>query len=229
LMENLLSSLDRYEVIFYAVIGFAMLIIARKLFLTWKDWSIALFGLEKEYAQRKINQQITALIFCGLLGVGLFLVTTFLSPAVPGVQQLATPTVDLTSQPTLEIVTPEVTQSTQGLIPTLSAFLDKGCIPGQIEWTDPRDGGTISGRVELKGTVNVSNLGFYKFEYAAIDSNVWKTIAGGHDTIIDSTLGGIWDTRSLTPGEYQLRLIVSDNQNNPLPECKIKILINASL
>lgn len=226
-MTTLLRFLSQYEIIFYILLGIVLIVFSRKVFLAWKEWSVALFGLEKEHSQRQINQGITVLIFTFALGIGLFVVTTFVTPAVPGVQQVSTPTLVLTSQPTIDLSTPTLVTTTQGLIPTLTAILDRGCVPDQIEWTDPIDGGIISGKYVLKGVVNVPNLGFYKFEYSQVDSNIWTTIAAGNTPVIDDVLGGSWDTSSLTPGDYQLRLVVTDNENNPLPECVITITINS--
>ncbi|MCX6054025.1 MAG: hypothetical protein NTZ74_03755 [Chloroflexi bacterium] len=227
-MDSLLRFLNQYELLFYVLAGMVFLVYVRKVYLAWREWSMALFGLEKEYSQRNINQGITILIFCGLVIAGIFAINTFVSPAVPGVQLLPTPTVDLTAQPALIVETPQVQETINGLIPTLTAFLDKGCVPGQIEWTYPQEGGSISGKVELKGTVNVLDLGFYKVEYAPIDSDTWISIVAGHDAITNAPFGGNWDTRSLTPGDYQFRLVVFNNQELPLPECTIKALIKAS-
>lgn len=226
-MTTLLRFFSQYEIVFYILLGIILVVFSRKVFLAWKDWSSALFGLEKEHYQRNINQGITVLIFTFALGVGLFIVTTFVTPAVPGIQQVSTPTLELTIEPTVDLSTPTLMTTTQGLIPTLTAFFDRGCVPDQIGWTDPINGGTISGTYLLKGVVNVPNLGFYKFEYSQVDSNNWTTIAAGNTPVVNDALGGSWDTSSLTPGDYQLRLIVTDNANNPLPECVITITINS--
>lgn len=206
------------------------MIYARKTFLAWQEWTSALFGLEKENSQRKFNQGITVLVFCVLLVVGLFITNTFITPAVPGVQQLATPTIDLTQSAVAPTPTqaPTVEITAQGIIPTITSYLGRGCVPGQIDWTEPKNGGSISGKVELKGTVNIQDLGFYKYEYAPLGSDVWTTIAAGSSKISDEPLGGAWDTGSLVPGDYQLRLIVTDNQNEPLPACIIQITIEAA-
>lgn len=228
-MNSLLRFLDQYEIVLYILLIGMIMIYARKTFLAWQEWSSALFGLEKEHSQRKFNQGITILVFCVLLVVGLFIINTFITPAVPGVQQLPTPTIDLTQS----AATPTPTQSptmeitAQGIIPTLTSYLGRGCVPDQIDWTEPINGGSISGKVELKGTVNIQDLGFYKYEYAAAGSDTWTTIAAGSTKIVDEALGGAWDTRSLVPGDYQLRLVVTDNQNEPLPACIIQITIEA--
>ena len=145
-MTTLLRFFSQYEIVFYILLGIVLIVFSRKVYLAWKEWSVALFGLEKEHYQQQINQGITVLIFTFALGVGLFIVTTFVTPAVPGIQQVSTPTLELTSQATVDLATPTLMTTTQGLIPTLTAILDRGCVPDQIEWTDPTDGSTISGK-----------------------------------------------------------------------------------
>lgn len=202
-----------------------ILVYVRKTYLSWHEWSGAVFGLEKENAQRKFNQGVTVLVFCVLLVSGLFIVNTFITPAVPGVAQMATPTINLTQSITTPTIAPSVETTAQGLIPTITSYLSRGCIPGQIDWTDPQNGGTINGKVELKGTVAIEDLGFYKYEYAAVGSDTWTTIAAGSSSVANAPLGGAWDTGALVPGDYQLRLVVMDNQNQPLPACIIQIMI----
>ena len=227
-MASLLRFLTRFEVLFYLVLGVMLLIFVVRVFRAWKDWSNALFGMEKEQTQREINQGITVLIFTFALLVSVFILTTFVAPSMVGVLLSATPTLELTAQPTVNVSTPTVSATTTGLIPTLSAILDRGCVPDEVQWTDPVNGDSISGKYVLKGTVNVVNLGFYKFEFAPADSTSWTTIAAGNKNIIDEPLGGSWDTSSLTPGDYKLRLVVTNNQDEPLPECVITITIKAS-
>jgi len=226
-MTSFLRFLSQFEILFYLILAVILIVFAVKVYKAWKEWSTSLFGLEKEHTQRQINQGITILIFTFALGITLFILTTFIAPSYPGVQQAATPTLNLTAQPTVIPATPTISATTTGLIPTLTAILDMGCIPDQVQWTDPINGDSISGTYVLKGTVNVANLGFYKFEFSPVDSNSWTTIAAGNKSIIDEPLGGSWDTSSLSPGDYKLRLVVTNNQNEPLPECIIDITIKA--
>ncbi len=227
-MSSILRFLEKLEVVIYLAAGLIILVSARKTYLSWREWSSSIFGLEKEHSQQKFNSALTVLVFSVLLVIGLFVVNTFVTPAVPGVQQLATPTIDLTQQPPTITPAPTIVITGEGLIPTITSYFSRGCIPDQIDWTDPQNGDTINGRVELKGTVNVENLGFYKYEYSPSGSDTWTTIAAGNARIVNEPLGGAWDTRALVPGEYELRLVVNDNQNNPLPACVIQVIIEAS-
>jgi hypothetical protein len=226
-MDAILRFLTQYEILFYILLGTVILIYVRKVYLAWRDWSVALFGLEKEVAQRKINAGLSLVLFSALMAIGLFVINTFVTPSVPGVFVMATPTVDMTEEPTLNIETPTVETTTQGLIPTLSAFLNKGCVPDQVNWSYPLDGDGVSGQVELSGTVNISNLGYYKIEYSPIDQDNWIPILAGRDIVDNAPFGSLWNSADLTPGDYKIRIVVFTNQQEKLPECEIKILVKA--
>lgn len=233
-MDSLLRFLVKYEVLLYFLLGLMVVIFLRRIMVAWKSWRNALFGIEKERAQNQFNQGITVLILCGILGLGLFVITTFVAPSIPNLQQISTPTVDLTEQPTsTETAATETPVAQSGLIPTMESFFNRGCIPDQIDWTYPVDGDTISGTVTLTGTVNVTDLGYYRYDYAPAGSDQWTTLAAGSTKIVDQPLGsaadqtggGAWDTAELTPGEYQLKLAVYDHQNTAFNECVITVTI----
>ena len=226
-MDAILRFLTQYEILFFILLGTVILVYVRKVYLAWRDWSVALFGLEKELSQRKINAGLSIVLFSALLAIGLFVINTFVTPSVPGVFQVATPTVDLTAQPTSIVETPTVEITAQGLIPTLSAFLNKGCVPDQVNWSYPLDGDGVSGQVELSGTVNIPNLGYYKIEFTPIDQENWIPILAGRDIIENAPFGSLWNSADLTPGDYRLRIVVFNNQEEKLPECEIKILVKA--
>ena len=224
-MSNILRFFDNFQIIIYITIGLVILVSARKAFLYWREWNKSVFGLEKENSQQKFNQALTILVFGVLLVSSLFVINTFVTPSVPGVHLLATPTIDLTQLPPTSTPAPTVIITGEGLIPTITSFFSRGCIPNQIDWPEPINGETIRGKMELKGTVNVQNLGFYKYEYAPVGTDMWTTIAAGNMTIQNAPLGGTWDTGVLAPGEYELRLVVSDITNNALPACVILVVV----
>ena len=82
----------------------------------------------------------------------------------------------------------------------------------------------MKGTVELIGTVNIPNFGFYKYEVAPQGSDTWATISAGREIINQWQLGS-WITTALTPGDYQLRLVVTDNQGQALPACVVPVRV----
>jgi hypothetical protein len=226
-MEQILRFLQTYEIWIYVLLGFIAVIYIRKLVGAWHEWRSTVFGMEREATQKRFS---SALAITGLLGIMIlaqFMLVTFIVPNFPRGGILPTATIDLLATPTTglpdeTIVVTQVGGATAAA--TVSSVAD-GCVPGQLEWTGPVAGDEIQGAIELKGTVNVANLGFYKFEFNQMGSDTWVTIAAGNQPKVDEALGGIWNTGQLIPGDYQLRLIVTDNQGQMLPACSIQVRI----
>jgi hypothetical protein len=127
------------------------------------------------------------------------------------------------------LVTPVGTLSAEQLTqyaaaPAAANAGSTGCIPDELIITSPEPGDEISGTIEIKGTVNIENFGFYKYEVASQGSDIWATISAGRETVINNTIGR-WDTSALTPGDYQLRIVVTDNKGQPIPPCVIPVRI----
>lgn len=228
-MDELLRFLETYEIWFYTLLGIVGFFYLQRLVQAWGELRLAIFGLERETALRHLATSITMMIILILIGSSIFLLVSFIAPSYPKNSILSTPTFNplATTTKIIPFTTPQIISTTLGTTAP-SSVESSGCITGQIEWTFPKAGEEISGIVELKGIVNIPNLGFYKYEVSQLGSNVWKTIAAGNQNKNDETLGGAWDTSQELPGDYLLRLTITDNQNNYLPTCEIPIRIIAS-
>jgi hypothetical protein len=192
------------EIVVFTGIG---LLITYSLFHLWRNYNqyrAAIFGLEREITFRNLNYYVRLSVLAVFFFSAEFILATFISPSLPAF--LATPTVDLLATSTLSAQsTPNGTQA-------------------QIVLTSPRPSQQIQKSVELIGTVNIPNLGFYKFEVAPLNSESWTTIFAGSIPMVNGKFGD-WDTSELTPGDYQIRLFVTDNQGNALPACVIPVRI----
>ena len=80
--------------------------------------------------------------------------------------------------------------------------------------------------MNLQGTASIPNFGFFKYEFSPAGLNVWSTILANRKPVVDGNLGG-WDTSAILTGDYQLRLVVTDNLGNELPACVIPVRIKA--
>lgn len=225
-MEDLLRFIANYEIGLYVIFGIIILINAKRLFDAWVDLRSANFGLEKEVAHKKIRSSITVIFLLLLFSISNFILVSVASIRVPGISRVATPTIDLVAtegqavdEPEITQITPDVPQQTQ------TAIAITGCIPNELEWISPFTGEEVSGSVELKGTVNIPNMGFYKYEYRSQGEEIWTPISAGNKPVIEDFFGGSWNTDQLEPGMYFLRLMVSDNQNNLLRPCEIEVKV----
>jgi hypothetical protein len=99
-----------------------------------------------------------------------------------------------------------------------------GCLPGEISIHYPEEGDEITGAVEISGTVNIPNFGFYKLEMKRPEEANWQTILAGNDPIQNGIIG-IWNTSLLPPGYHQLGLVVTDNQGKALPACVMQVRV----
>jgi len=226
-MKDLLRFLATYQVGIFIFLGTIAFINIYRFLRAWFAKRNAYFGMEREVIHNTIRSSLTIIALVLLLGLTQFMLVSVLTIKFPGLVQLTTPTMDLISTPTIPLTEIAGTRVTpQGYDATQTAIVVTGCVPGQLEWISPQNGDEISGSVELKGTVNIPNQGFYKYEYQQVGKEDWIPIAAGSKTIVNDSLGGKWDTSQLNPGNYFLRLVVSDNQNNLLKPCTIQVKVN---
>ena len=216
--------LANYEVGIYIVIGVVVLIYLKRLIDAMMALGKAQFGLEREVAQKNMRLSITIIALVVLLGISNFVLISVADVKYPGIARIATPTINplSTQQPLDQAAT---TQTPETFFQTQTAIALTGCIPDQLEWVQPKSGDEVSGSVELKGTVNTPNLGFYKYEYQKQGDDVWTPISAGNRAVIEEAFGGRWNTEQLEPGNYSLRLAVSDNQNKLLQPCVISVKV----
>ena len=221
-MVELVKFLSLYEGLIYIVLAIGALFSFRWLYRSWSEWRIAVFSLEREFSARRLGRSALISVLLVIFFCFEFFITTFLVPGLPADFFIATPTLDLISTPTGTLSAEFMTQVAN--LPAVQAAGSSGCIPGQISLTFPESGTEIKGIIELTGTVNIPNFGFYKYEIAPAGSDTWATIAAGREAVVEGALGR-WDTSALTPGDYQLRLVVVDNQGILLPPCVVQLQV----
>jgi hypothetical protein len=228
-MYEILRYLRDLEYLIYIVLGSLAVWQLRKFYLAWEELRAAAFGLEKESAQLRLNRSAALLVVLLFLGTAEFGLVSYIIPSMPGVNPIPTPTVDLLATPTTTLPAAE---TPEGVPPTImppqgTADFSTGCIENEVMITYPENNSTVSGIVEVEGTVNVTDFGFYKFEISAAETNTWLTIQAG-DQLKEEEILGFWDTGQLNPGNYYLRLVVVDNQGIQLEPCSVYLYVDIS-
>lgn len=227
-MNEIIRFLKNYEILIYIVLGTLAVWQIRKFLLAWEELRSAAFGLEKESAQSRLNSAAVVLVVLLAMTVAEYGLVTYLAPTIPDAQPLPTPTLDLLATPTTTLLPPA-----EGAEPTLQPTEASGgtpgisgCRPGEVMITSPEPEATVSGIIEIEGTVDIPDFGFYKFEIAPADSQNWLTIQASDLPAVEEQLG-FWDTTQLEPGDYQLRLVVTDNQGTELDPCEVSLYVEA--
>jgi len=225
-MEEVYRFLATYEGLIYILLSLGGLFAFRWLWKSWREWRDSVFGLEREFAMRRMSQALMVSLLILLLFFGELFLASFIVPALPSTDLAITPTQDALDQVEGALYgDPAAALNVVALAPE-SSTTDGGCVPGEIILTSPEPGQEVSGTVSLVGTVNVDNFGFYKYEVSSQGSDAWSTISAGRKLVNNGEVG-LWDTASLTPGDYQLRLEVTDNQGQPYPACIISVRVRA--
>jgi len=223
-MEEVLWFFKNYEIIVYLVLGILAAWQVRKFVIAWQELQAAAFGLEYESAQGRLNRAAGILVLLLVVGVLEFGLVTFVVPAFPEVEPLPTDTLNLLATPTTTLQAVESISQEELAIEMTEQIPAAGCIPEEVMITFPENETTVRDIIEVRGTVNVPNLGFYKFEIASFGSDDWLTIQAGEDIVIDGVLGN-WDTTQLEPGSYYLRLVVADNEGNHREPCVVSVYV----
>jgi hypothetical protein len=222
-MAEILDFLIEFEIWFYVVLGLISLLFFSRLFKAIGNWREAAFGLERDIAQRRFRSSISILILIMVLFLAEFFFVTYSSSLLPDQTSLATPTIDVLASPSPTVIVTAEVSTSENLEITPTTEQD-GCIPGQIEIISPEPASEVSDVVRLIGTVNIDNFGFFKYEYTEPGNPIWKTIAGNNEEKFEEQLG-LWNTSQLVPGDYLLRLVVLDNENNEYPACVIPVRV----
>jgi len=221
-MGYVYRSLDTYEPLIYISLAILGLFVFRRMWVMWREWRDAVYTLEREFALGRLGRA-TAL---GFLVLALFFVefyiATFVAPSLPASDLMITPTLDLLVTPQATLLPVDATQAALVTQPVQSGM--SGCVTDQIMITSPRSGEDVSAVVDLIGTANVPNFGFYKYEIALEGTQNWATVAAYREPKNNESLGK-WNTLSLSNGAYFLRLVVIDNVGTSLEPCVIAVRV----
>lgn len=217
-------SLDTYEPLIYISLAILGLFVFRRMWVAWREWRDSVYTLEREFALWRLGR-VTAL---GFLVLGLFFVefyiATFIAPSLPASDLLTTPTLDLLASPQSTLVPVDSTQA--ALAPLTQPVQNgmSGCVADQIMITSPKSGEEVRAVVDLIGTADVPNFGFYKYEIAPVGTQNWATISAEREPKKNELLGK-WNTLSLGNGDYFLRLVITDNVGNSVAPCVIAVRV----
>jgi hypothetical protein len=202
--------------------------------MAWQETRAAIYGLEREASKERYKQIAVKLFAILFLVLTIFSIVTFIVPTVPAQQLLATPTLNLVLivDEDLATFTPatgeDIEFETATPLPTVSVN-PATCIEASINISDPQAGDTVRGAIEIIGSVDVPNFGFYKFEVARSQEELWLTIQAGRNVVRDGVLVENWDTSRLPVGEYVLQLVVTDAEGIELAPCRIPVRIEMPL
>ncbi len=219
-MGPVYRTLASYEPLIYIVLAVGALFASRRMWRSWREWRDSVYGLEREFALRRLVQASGLALLILVLVFAEFFIATFIAPSLPASDIMATPTLNL-------LVTPVGTLSPGATALAVTQAVPNGmsgCIQDKIMITSPQPGDDVSATISIKGTADIPNFGFYKYEVAPLGSQNWATIAANRNPVKNEELGK-WNTAAVTNGEYFLRLVITDNVGQSLEPCVIAVRV----
>ncbi len=224
-MEQALQFFQNSEIVIYVILSLLALWQLRKFVLAWNELRGAIFGLEREAAQSRVNQAAAFLVLVIIMAVLEFTLVSIVIPSMPTISPRPTATLDLLATPTTTLVATSAVGEEGGPTPTPSELpAAEGCTPGQVNLVGPLNGDLVTGTITLYGTANIPNFGFYTYEVARPGETVWLPLQVGRQPVVNDALG-VWDTATLEPGDYLLRLVVNDNVGISMTPCAIQVRV----
>jgi len=228
-MTDILLFISDSEGWLYVLLGAAGLIYARLAVLRFREARRALFGLERDRAAARLRQALGMLAITLAGALVTFVLTTFVVPSLPGsLRGTPAPTISLLTTPGPETPTIPADFVSATALP-LDELDPGGCLNPQATILFPVSGASLSGAIEIIGTADIPNFGFYKIEYRSRGGeDDWQAILAGGQTRLDESLG-VWDTSLVgAAGEYLLRLVVADTAGNAPQPCVVPVRITPS-
>ena len=223
-MGPVYRALASIEPLIYIALAIGGMFAFRRMWRSWREWRDSVYGLEREFALRRLGQATAAAFLILALVFVEFFVATFIAPSLPASDILATATLDLLLTPAATLSPAEATQAALSPVTQPVPSGMSGCVPNQIMITAPKPGDPVSGTVTLTGTASTPNFAFYKYEIAPMGTQNWATISAKREPVKDGSLGE-WNTVSLTNGDYFLRLVITDNVGVSLEPCVIAVRV----
>lgn len=228
-MSEALNFFELYENAIYFILGLGGITYGWRFWGAWQRLRNAVFGLEKEVAQRDVNQAAVVMFLLLMMSIAVFSIVTFSAPFLPVEELIATPTIDLLAESPANPDDADTGSNSDEIatvtpLPTVSVNSEY-CIPDRIIITSPVIGDVLRGVVNVEGTVDVEDFGFFQVEYARVQDSLWLPISVKNNIIINGLLVEEWDTSMIPPGDYVLQLLVSGSDALEYDPCRIPIRI----
>jgi hypothetical protein len=238
-MTTLLQFLVRVEFVVYALAAVFIFFSIRTLVMARQVRRVAVFGLEKEAAQQRESRSVGAILALTLLCAGVYIIAHIVAPNTSGttIEPTPTPLVFVTQVPTpteARLLYPTITP-TPGLPPGATGGTPSpspessasGCEIAGATITEPVPGQTVGGQVTVMGQANILNFAQYKFEIKGPSTNGNWVVVGTFNILqVDGYLG-TWDSTSLIPGNYILRLVTSRLDGSYPTPCEVPIVVGS--
>jgi hypothetical protein len=227
----------------YIVCGLILLPFLNQIQRARRD-RLSIFPLEKENAAKRLRRAMFGVGLVLSIAAGIFYISSYAEPTIAELDETptSTPTSVLFATPTHQplaptpMETPTITltptrrprPTPQEVEPTDTPILEvvaPDCFNPGVRIAFPGVNAVLKGIVEILGSANIENFGYYKFEFKSLTTaDEWHHIYTGEQPVPDGVLG-YWNVDPLPAGEYLFQLVVVDATGNYPPPCQVRLSI----
>ena len=237
-MLEFLRPIVAFDTWIYIGLGLVALFFIRLMWLARKDRVRSIFTLERENTRARMNRAFLGLMIVLALMLGVYYLSQVTPPYLPPPPDTPTPTpmIELPPTPTppplLPTPTPTATPPPPPTItiedtptPTPERTLGgaPNCPHSGARITSPGNGAQVSGMVQINGAASVDNFDYYKFEFR-VPGTDWNFIQRYDNPVLEGVLGS-WNSDTVSPGEYEFRLVVVNLEGNYPEPCVIRLVV----
>jgi hypothetical protein len=227
-MVAFLTFLQDYEMVAYYLIGLIALWYLYRFIVTQVRLSKSTFGLEQELFQGQRNGAAGKFLLAVLIAVGIHLAVQYGLPEAQRAERIRLnanavdlPTITLTPTP-------------------LELFGMPVCDNPKARIFQPKPGEPVKGKVTIQIDANIPNYAFFRLELGRPDEpDVWYTLYASNKpestpengftpTPESGSYSWTWDSSTVTPGVYHLRLTVFEADLSFPPPCVVPIQVLAT-
>ena len=237
-MITLFEFIARIDIFFYALSAVGIFFSIRGLVQARRQMRNAVFGLEREAARRRRSNAASTIITLLLLSGAVYIVANIVVPNLgeEEAQPTPTPVVFVTAEPSatpmlllFSTITPTIglppSEAELTNAPPPAAEVENGCEIIGTTITSPEPDQQVSGQVLVEGQANILNFSQYKFELTGPGTNGQWVVVGTFTVPVSDGILGSWDSTSLPPGSYRLRLVVLRADGTFTTPCEIPITV----
>lgn len=244
-MRTLIRFIARIDLVLYALCATGIFFAIRQFVVANRSKHLAVYPLEHEAARSRQSRALSTIVSLTAVVAGTYILTNVVEPNLvePPPPPTPTPVVFLTQEPTptpyqalFPTITPTVglppaEQEVAEAIPPLNADEETvaGCDILGARITSPVAGAAVSGQVSVEGEANILDFAQYKFEISGPATGEAWAVVGTYTLPVISGYLGSWDSTSLLPGSYTLRLVVLNIAGNYPTPCEVPIVIQGPL
>ena len=242
-MLEFLRPIVIFDTWLYIGLGLVALFFLRLMWMARRDRIRSIFTLERENANARMTRAFIGFMIVLSLAMGVYYLSSITPTIVPPTLNTptATPIIALpptpTSPPLIFTPTPTLTPTPQpspeieaGLTP-IPTPNNNNNVPVQVpncpnpgsQIIQPGNGARVTGVIQISGGAIVDNFNYYKFEFRA-PGGEWSFIED-YDTPVARGVLGSWNTDTVAPGEYELRLVVVDSIGNYPEPCVVWLMV----